>query len=81
MPDRSEDLRKEAVRCLESAARSTDPNSRAELIRLADKLLELAKSARADFGPVLEAFTNMMKEPSEPVAQQQQQIQPKKVDE
>ena len=77
MLDRSEDLRREAARCLESAARCANPNSRAELIRLADKFLELAKSARADFGPVLEAFTNLMKEPSGPVVQQQQQIQPK----
>jgi hypothetical protein len=30
---------------------------------------------------VLETFTDMMKEPSEPVVQQQQQIQPKKEDE
>ena len=42
-------------------------HSRAELIRLADKFLELAKSARADFGPVLEALANLMKEPSGPV--------------
>jgi hypothetical protein len=78
MLDRSEDLRREAVRCLEAAERSTDPNSRAELIRLAEKFLELAKSAQADFGPIAETLTKMMKDSSEPVGQQQQQIQPKK---
>jgi hypothetical protein len=42
MPDRSEDLRREAARCLEVPERSTDPNSRDELIRLAHTFLELA---------------------------------------
>jgi hypothetical protein len=81
MPDRSEHLRREAARCLEAAERSTDPNSRDELIRLADKFLELAKSAKADFAPVMAALTDMMKEASEPVVQQQQQAQPLKKDE
>jgi hypothetical protein len=78
MPDRSEDLRREAARCLEAAERSTDPSSRDELIRLAHTFLELANSAKADFAPVLEAVTHMMKEASEPVVQQQQQVQPPK---
>lgn len=78
MPDRSEDLRREAVRCREAAERSTDPSSRDELIRLADKFLELAKSTKADFDPLLEALTAMMKEASEPVVQQQQVQPPKK---
>ena len=79
MPDRSEDLRREAARCLEAAARLTDPHARGELIRLSQVFLELAKSTPEDFAPVLEAVTDMMKEASEP--QQQQQIQPKKEDE
>jgi hypothetical protein len=78
MPDRSEDLRREAARCREAAERSTDPNSRDELIRLADKFLELAKSAKADFAPVMAAVTDMMKEASETVVQQQQVQPPKK---
>ena len=81
MPDRSEDLRREAARCLEAAERSTDPSSRDELIRLADKFLELAKSAKSDFAPVVEAVTAMMKEASEPVVQQQQQVKPPKKEE
>jgi hypothetical protein len=81
MPDRSEHLRREAARCLDAAERSTDPTSRDKLIRLADKFLELAKSAKADFDPVLEALTAMMKEASEPVVQQQQQVQPPKKEE
>jgi hypothetical protein len=81
MPDRSEDLRREAARCREAAGCSTDPSSRDKLIRLADKFLELAKSAKADFDPVLEAVTHMAKEASELVAQQQQQVQPPKKEE
>ena len=49
----------------QAAERSTDPSSRDKLIRLADKFLELAKSAKADFAPVLGAVTDMMKEASE----------------
>jgi hypothetical protein len=81
MPDRSEYLRREAARCREAAERSTDPSSRDKLIRLSDKFLELANSAKADFDPVLEALTAMMKEASEPVVQQQQQAQPPKKEE
>ena len=66
MPDRSEVLRREAARCREAAERTTDPNARDELIRLADKFLELARSATADFAAVLAAVTDMMKEDSEP---------------
>jgi hypothetical protein len=72
MPDRSEVLRREAARCREAAERTTDPNARDELIRRADKFLELARSATADFDPLLEALTGMMKETSELVVQQQQ---------
>jgi hypothetical protein len=78
MPDRSEDLRREAARCREAAERSTDPNSRDELIRLADKFLELANSVKADFAPATEAVVAMMKEASEPVVQQQQVQPPEK---
>jgi hypothetical protein len=37
--------------------------------------------ANADFAPVLEAVTHMMKEASKPVVQQQQQVQPPKKEE
>jgi hypothetical protein len=66
MPDRSEDLRIQAARCREAAERSTDPNSRDELIRLSHTFLELANSTKADFAPVMAAVTDMMKEASEP---------------
>jgi hypothetical protein len=56
MPDRSEDLRKEAARCLETAARCVNPNSRAELIRLAERFIDLAKSVPSDFGVVVQAL-------------------------
>ena len=64
MLDRSEDLRREAARCLEAAERCADPNSRAELIRLAERFIDLAKSVPSDFAPVLEALTDMIKEPA-----------------
>ena len=79
--DKSEDLRREAARCREAAERSTDPNFRDELIRFADKFLELANSVKADFAPVMEAVAAMMKEASELVVQQQQQVQPPKKEE
>jgi hypothetical protein len=78
MDDRSQELRKEAARCLEGAARSTDPHFRGELIRLSQVFL--AKSAPEDFDPVLQALTDMVKESSEPAVQQQRQIRPKKED-
>ena len=78
MADRSENLRKEAARCLESAARCADPNSRAELIRLAERFIDLAKSVPSDFGIVAQALSSMMTDHGEPVVQQQQQIQPKR---
>jgi hypothetical protein len=61
MPDRSEDLRREAARCLEAATKTNDLGVRDELVRLAEKLLEVADSARADFDDVLRALNNTMK--------------------
>ena len=78
MFDRSEDLRREAARCLESDERCANPNSRAELIRLAERFIDLAKSVPSDFGIVAQALSSMMADHGEPVVQQQQQIQPKR---
>jgi hypothetical protein len=49
MPDRRETYREEAARCFEAANQSKDQNSRAELVRLAAKFLELAGQPRIDF--------------------------------
>jgi hypothetical protein len=82
MTDRSEDLRREAARCFEPAERSKDPNSRNRLVRLGNTFSELADSVKGDFGTILRALTaEVMQQPSEPAAQQQQQVQPKREDE
>jgi hypothetical protein len=45
MPIKSKDLRKEAARYLEAAKNTKHQRTRDELMRLADKYLELANSA------------------------------------
>jgi hypothetical protein len=80
MPDRRETFREEAARCLEAAKQSKDENSRAGLVRLAAKFLELAGQPRIDFDALLADYNaqQMMPPPSsELVVQQQQQAQPK----
>jgi hypothetical protein len=79
MSDRRETYREEAARCLEAAQQSKDQNSRAELVRLAAKFLELAGQPRIDFdAPPAEYNAQQMMAPSssETVMQQQQQAQP-----
>ena len=78
--DRVEALRREAARCLEHAQQSADPKVRQELISMAARFHELAISVQADFDAILRTFSDlkMAPEKSEPISQQQQQIQPKK---
>jgi hypothetical protein len=80
MTDRAEDLRREAARCLAQAKVATDPRAREELVSMAARFHELANIAQADFDAILRGFNEakMMPDTSEQVAQQQQQIQPKK---
>jgi hypothetical protein len=78
MPDRREAFRNKAARCLEAAKQSKDPNSAAELVRLAAKFLELAGQSRIDFDALLADYNAQQMMPrarSEPVVQQQQQVQ------
>ena len=52
------------------------------MVAMAARLNEIANSSSADFGGILQAYNDEMASgPGEPVAQQQQQIQPKKEDE
>jgi hypothetical protein len=74
MPDRREIFREEAARCLEAAKRSKDPNSAAELVRLAAKFHELADQPPIDIDAILAGFN--AQQMIAPVAQQQQQAQP-----
>jgi hypothetical protein len=80
MPDRRETFRKEAARCLEAAKQSKDENSRAGLVRLAAKFLELAGQPRIDFDALVADYNAQQMMPAarpEPVAQQRKQVQPK----
>lgn len=83
MDDRAADLRREALKCLELARIAISPIVRQEMVAMAARLNEIANSTSADFGVILQAYNDekMASCPGEPVAQQQQQIQPKKEDE
>jgi hypothetical protein len=63
MPNRSEDLRREAARCLDAARKTNDLGVRDELVRLAEKLLAVADSARADFDDVSKGIKRYDEEP------------------
>lgn len=77
MTDRAEDLRREAARCLAQAQTTTDPQQRAELVRMAARFHELANSVAVDLEAILQAYNDqkMVLPESEPVVQQQQQQQ------
>jgi len=73
--DRAAALRREAAWCLEQAKNAPTQARRDELIALAASFHDLASTTAAhDFGSVLQAIDN---DAGQPVAQQQQQIQPK----
>jgi hypothetical protein len=85
MPDRSEDFRREAARLLEAARTAKTPESKAEMIRLAEKWLELAgHQSPIDFDAILAEYNDQQMgrpEAAQPVGQQQQQIQSTKKEE
>jgi len=79
MDEREADLRREARKCLELARIAISPVVRQEMIAMASRLHEIANSTPADFDIILRAVNDEnMLSPAQPVAQQQQQIQPKK---
>jgi hypothetical protein len=82
MTDRAEGLRREAARYLALAKTTIDLRAREELVLMAARLHDLANSVPADFGIILQALKDQQTAFSapQPVAQQQQQIQPKKED-
>jgi hypothetical protein len=76
--DRAEALRREAERCRALALQAWNPVVRQELIEMAARFDRLAKTtAMHDFGAIMQAATVDIVG-RQPVAQQQQQIQPKK---
>jgi hypothetical protein len=79
MDERAADLRREALKCLELARIAISPIVRQEMIAMASRLHEIANSTPADFDVILQAVNDEnMVSPSQPVAQHQQQVQPKK---
>jgi hypothetical protein len=79
MPDRSDEFRKAASDCLYLARMTSDEGTRAALVTMAQRWLELADEPLG--GEALEvavhAFNEAQVSPT-PVVQQQQQSQPKK---
>jgi hypothetical protein len=83
MADRADELRDTAALCLASAQSTTEPQTRAALLIMAQKLNDMASSRPANFEMAQREFNNQQTFPPQPVQpqpamQQQQQIQPKK---
>ena len=80
MADRKDELKETAAQCLALAHSTSDPNTRAALLTMAQKLYDRA-SKRVDNYEAAQREFNDRQMLSKPAAQQQQQIQPKKKDE
>jgi hypothetical protein len=76
MADRGNEFRAAAAQCLALAQSTTDPTTRAALIGMAQKFHERANRPPVDLDPILQGFNHQQM--PKPVAQQQQQVQPKK---
>jgi hypothetical protein len=86
MADRADELRDTAAQCLALAQSTTEPQTRAALLIMAQKLNDMASSGPANFAMAQREFNNQQMFPPQPVQpqptmQQQQQIQPKKKEE
>jgi hypothetical protein len=77
MADRRDELKETAAQCLALAHSTSDPNTRAALLTMAQKLYDRA-SKRVDNYEAAQREFNDRQMLSKPAAQQQQQIQPKK---
>jgi hypothetical protein len=87
MADRADELKETAAQCLALAHTTTDPQTRAALLIMAQKLYERANRPPANYESAQRAFNDeqmlprsTMQQPASPM-QQQQQVQPKKKDE
>jgi hypothetical protein len=82
MADRIDELRATAGQCLSLAQSTTDPQTRAALLIMAQKLNDMASSRPTSFGMAQQEFNERQMLPRrpepQPTMQQQQQIQPKK---
>jgi hypothetical protein len=82
MSDRSDEFRKAANECLELARNTTDVTTRVSLLTMAQKWFDLANGPARDdrLNTILRDFNDHQmsgRTGSEPVMQQQQQVQPK----
>jgi len=75
MADRADELKETAAQCLALAHTTSDPQTRAALLIMAQKLYERANQRAFNDQQMLPR--SPMQQPASPV-QQQQQIQPKK---
>jgi len=82
MTDQAREFRRTAAECLALAQTTTDPNTRAALIIMAQRLHDLATPPPIDFDAIVQGFNDqqMSASGSKPVMQQQQQAQPKTED-
>jgi hypothetical protein len=83
MADRTDELRGTAAECLGLAQSTTDPQTRAALLIMAQKLNDMASNRPTSFEMAQREFNERQMLPPQPVQpqpamQQQQQIQPKK---
>ena len=86
MADRIDQLRATAAQCLSLAQSTTDPQTRAALLIMAQRLNELASNRPASFEMAQREFNERQMLPPQPAQpqppmQQQQQIQPEKKEE
>jgi len=76
MPDRSDDYRQAAAECVAIARTTSDPDTRVKLLTMAQRWFNMANGSQINFEAIVRGFNDRQMAP--PVAQQQQQIQPKK---
>ena len=79
MSDQAREFRRTAAECLALARTTMDPNARAALIIMAQRLHDLANPPPIDFDAIVQGFNDQQMAPGgpKPVMQQQQQAQPK----
>jgi hypothetical protein len=86
MADRTDELRATAAQCLSLAQSTTDPQTRAALLIMAQKLNDMASNRPASLDMAQREFNERQMLPPQPAQpqppmQQQQQIQPEKKEE
>jgi hypothetical protein len=67
MADRADELRGTAAQCLALAQSTIDPQTRAALITMAQKLYDMASSRSGDFEAVQRKFNDRPLLPSQPM--------------